>query len=105
ISRKGCLAIARERIKQAAYARRAKAGEVVMNNVIQCVNAFDAGISNQSTENTISFYHIARERLLETEAEREAFRWGVMAKQDIRKGDHEMESRMLKRYIRALQQI
>ena len=76
-----------------------------MNNVINCVNAFDAGIGNQPAENTVSFYNIARERLLETEAEREAFRWGVMAKQAGRKGEPEMESRMLKRYLAALQRL
>ncbi|GIN58090.1 hypothetical protein J8TS2_24090 [Lederbergia ruris] len=50
-----------------------------MNNVITNLEALASGIGKQDADTTASFYHIASQRLLETEAERNAFRYGALA--------------------------
>ena len=50
-----------------------------MTNVLTNLEALASGIGKQDVDTAFSFYAIASERLLETDAEREAFRLGALA--------------------------
>ena len=50
-----------------------------MQEVLANLEALASGIGKQDVDTAFSFYAIASERLLETDAEREAFRLGALA--------------------------
>lgn len=50
-----------------------------MQEVLTNLEALASGIGKQDADTMYSFYSIANTRLLETEAEREAFRLGALA--------------------------
>ena len=50
-----------------------------MQEVLANLEALAAGIGKQDADTMYSFYSIANARLLETEAQREAFRLGALA--------------------------
>lgn len=49
------------------------------NAVMINLEALASGIGRQDVDTACSFYTIARDRLLESEEEREAFRYGALA--------------------------
>lgn len=50
-----------------------------MTNVLTNLEALAAGMGKQDADTMYSFYAIANARLLETEEQREAFRYGALA--------------------------
>ena len=50
-----------------------------MREVLTNLEALAAGMGKQDVDTAFSFYTIASERLLETEEQREAFRYGALA--------------------------
>lgn len=50
-----------------------------MTNVLTNLEALASGVGKQDEDMLFNFYTIASERLLETDAEREAFRLGALA--------------------------
>lgn len=50
-----------------------------MTNVLTNLEALAAGMGKQDVDTMYNFYSIASERLLKTEAQREAFRLGALA--------------------------
>lgn len=50
-----------------------------MQEVLTNLEALASGIGKQDADTMYSFYAIANARLLETEAQREAFRYGALA--------------------------